>query len=139
METSNKQTVIDAWKAFSSRDAERIGTFFTETAEWIAQPNNATAIAMNYPSHIIGRDAIADFIAVEVPKLFLNASITFRGVYCDGQTVIVEETMRANLPNGRQYENDYCFVFELAAGKISVVREYMDTQRGKLNFFEYVM
>jgi hypothetical protein len=38
--------------------------------------------------------------------------------------------MRATLPNGRPYELDYCFVFELQGGQIRRVREYMDTLNG---------
>jgi ketosteroid isomerase-like protein len=138
MQEQSKQIVIDAWKAFSSRDAQRIGSFFTEDAEWIAPKGNATELAMNQmnhtnlTNHMIGREVIANFIAKEVPKLFAtNVSIDFRGFYADGQTVVVEERMQATLANGRKYDNDYCFIFELVDGKISEVREYMDTQRGK--------
>jgi ketosteroid isomerase-like protein len=132
MQEQTKQIVIDAWKAFASRDAQRIGAFFTENAEWIAPKGNATAVAMNHTNHMIGREAIAKFIAEEVPKLFVaDVSIDFRGFYSDGQTVIVEERMQATLANGRKYDNDYCFIFELVGEKISKVREYMDTQRGK--------
>jgi ketosteroid isomerase-like protein len=132
MQEQTKQIVIDAWKVFASRDAQRIGAFFTENAEWIAPKGNATAVAMNHTNHMIGREAIAKFIAEEVPKLFVaDVSIDFRGFYSDGQTVIVEERMQATLANGRKYDNDYCFIFELVDGKISKVREYMDTQRGK--------
>jgi ketosteroid isomerase-like protein len=136
MQEPTKHVVMDAWKAFSSRDAQRIGAFFTEDAEWIAPQGNATAIAMGYADHIIGREAIAHFIAKEVPKVFVaDVSIDFRGFYSDGQTVIVEERMQATLFNGRKYDNDYCFIFELVDGKISQVREYMDTQRGKACIF----
>lgn len=136
MQNQNKQIVIDAWKAFSSRDAPRIGAFFTEEAEWIAPQGNATAIAINYPDHIIGCEAIAHFIAKEVPKVFVaDVSIDFRGFYCDGRTVVVEERMQATLFNGRNYSNDYSFIFELVGGKTSQVREYMDTQRGKACVF----
>jgi hypothetical protein len=136
MQEQSKQIVMDAWQAFASRDAQRIGAFFAEDAEWIAPPGNATAIAMNHADHIIGREAIAHFIAKEVPKIFVaDVSIDFRGFYGDGQTVVVEERMQATLFNGKKYDNDYCFIFELVDGKISQVREYMDTQRGKTCIF----
>lgn len=132
MQEQNKQIVIDAWKAFASRDAQRIAPFFTEDAEWLAPEGNATALAMNHTNHMNGREMIANFIAKEVPKLFVaDVSVDFRGIYSDGQTVIVEERMQATLANGRKYDNEYCFIFLLADGKISKVREYMDTQRGK--------
>ena len=136
MQEQSKQIVMDAWQAFASRDTQCIGAFFAEDAEWIAPRGNATAMIMNHADHIIGREAIAHFIAKEVPKIFVaDVSINFRGFYGDGQTVIVEERMQATLFNGRKYDNDYCFVFQLVGGKISQVREYMDTQRGKACIF----
>ena len=56
--------------------------------------------------------------------------IAFRAVHADGDSVIVEERMRATLPGGRRYDNDYCFVFVVEAGRIKQVREYMDTRKG---------
>ena len=60
-----------------------------------------------------------------------DLSVEFRGIYCDGHTVILEERMQATLANGRRYDNNYCFFFELTDGRISKVREYMDTQKGR--------
>ena len=129
--TSSKQVVQEAWKAFATRDPNRIAAVFTEDAEWIAPVGNATALALNYTNHMVGRESIVRFIAHEFPKLFVsNVTIDFRGVHADGSTVVVEETMRATLSNGRQYENDYCFVFTVSGQRIAQVREYMDTQRG---------
>ncbi|WP_245471527.1 nuclear transport factor 2 family protein [Bradyrhizobium genosp. SA-3] len=63
-------------------------------------------------------------------RLFSDIDIAFRGVYADGDVVIVEERMRATLPGGARYENDYCFVFTVTGDKIREVREYMDTRKG---------
>jgi ketosteroid isomerase-like protein len=63
-------------------------------------------------------------------RLFSEISISFRAVHADGDTVIIEEQMRATLPEGRLYDNDYCFVFVVADGRIKQVREYMDTRKG---------
>lgn len=35
-------------------------------------------------------------------------AIDFRGIYADGDTVIVEERMQAALAHGGRYDNDYC-------------------------------
>ncbi|HEX6243845.1 MAG TPA: hypothetical protein VFZ61_23180 [Polyangiales bacterium] len=43
--------------------------------------------------------------------------------------------MRAVLPDGAAYENDYCFVFELEGERIRRAREYMDTARGQRQIF----
>ncbi|MBF6163533.1 nuclear transport factor 2 family protein [Streptomyces gardneri] len=136
MTTDNRAIVQAAWRAFASHDAERIAPFFTEDAEWLAPADNATAVALDIPSHMIGRQAITDFLAHEYTKLFVSdVTVDFRGFYLDGDRVIVEETMSATLANGNAYSNDYCFVFELRDGLIHRVREYMDTARGHRDVF----
>jgi len=50
-------------------------------------------------------------------------------IYCDGDTVLIEMTNSGTLFNGRDYENEYCFVFEIESGKIRRVREYLDTHK----------
>ncbi|MCK1734900.1 nuclear transport factor 2 family protein [Bradyrhizobium sp. 138] len=128
--SSPKDIVLNAWKTFSSRDAMRIAALFTDDAEWIAPKGNATAVALDHTDHMRGSHDIARFIAHEMHKMFANIDIAFRGVYADGDVVIVEERMRATLPGGKPYENDYCFVFTVAGDRIRQVREYMDTRKG---------
>lgn len=133
--TNPRDVVLNAWKTFSSRDAGRIAALFTDDAEWIAPKGNATAIALDHTDHMVGPHEIARFIAQEMHKMFSDIDIAFRGVYADGDVVIVEERMRATLPDGKPYENDYCFVFTVAGDRIRQVREYMDTRKGWLMVF----
>jgi ketosteroid isomerase-like protein len=127
----SKQLVIAAWQAFASRDNERIAALFSDDAEWLAPIGNATALAMPYTHHMIGREQIAHFIAVEFGKLFCaDVKVDFRGVYAEDDVVIVEERMQATLSNGHHYDVDYCFIFEPRDGLIARVREYMDTLKG---------
>jgi len=128
--TNPRDIVLNAWKTFSSRDAERIAALFTEDAEWIAPKGNATAVALDHTDHMVGAQQIARFIAQEMHRMFSGVDIAFRGVYADGDVVIVEERMRATLAGGKPYENDYCFVFTVAGERIRDVREYMDTRKG---------
>jgi len=128
----NKQRIIEAWKVFSSGDPQLVSEVFSEDAEWLAPEGNATAVALNYTNHMIGREAIARFITSEFRKLFeQDVNIEFRNIFADGNTVIVEERMQARLAGGKLYDNDYCFFFEFEDGRIRRVREYMDTQRAK--------
>ncbi|AHH16858.1 SnoaL-like domain-containing protein [Nocardia nova SH22a] len=136
MTTDNKTIVQAAWRAFASHDAERIGACFTPDAEWLAPAGNATAVALDAPSHMVGRQAITHFLANEFSRLFVSdVAVEFNGFYAEGDRVIVEETMSATLANGNTYRNDYCFVFELRDGLIHRVREYMDTARGHRDVF----
>lgn len=128
---TNKQLVMNAWREFATRDPDRVRGVFTPDAEWLAPPRNATALALDGTHHLVGRERIVRFLTSEFGTVFVaDVAIDFRGVYADGDTVIVEERMRATLANGGHYDNDYCLVFELEDGRIRRVREYMDTQRG---------
>jgi ketosteroid isomerase-like protein len=134
--SQSRAVVQAAWRAFAGHDAAQIAEFFTDDAEWLAPVGNATAVALDVPSHMVGRDAIAHFIARDFPRLFArDVLVDMRGMYAEGDRVVVEETMRATLANGRAYANDYCFVFELRDGLIHRVREYMDTARGHRDVF----
>lgn len=131
MTQDSRAVVQAAWRAFASHDAEQIATFFTSDAEWLAPAGNATAVALDAPSHMIGREAITRFLVDDFPRLFVgDVVVDFHGFYAEGSRVIVEETMSSTLANGNHYRNDYCFVFELRDGLIHRVREYMDTARG---------
>jgi uncharacterized protein len=123
-------------EGFASHDPKRISACFTEDAEWLAPQRNATALALDAPDHMIGVAAIVHFVAEKFPKLFVSdVTVDFRSSYCEGDTVIVELRIQAMLANGRTYDNDYCFIFELRDGLIARVREYMDTQKGRVCIF----
>ncbi|MER5299401.1 nuclear transport factor 2 family protein [Streptomyces lasiicapitis] len=134
---NDSRTIVqNAWRAFASHDADRVAAVFTEDAEWLAPAGNATAVALEGPSHIVGRAAIVRFLSVDFSRLFVrDVTVTFHGFHADGERVIVEETMTATLADGRHYANDYCFVFELRDGLIHRVREYADTARGHRMIF----
>jgi len=128
---TNKQAAIAAWQTFRTRDPEKIAAVFTDDAEWLAPADNATAVALNGPWHIKGREEIARMFATEIRKLFVaDVSADFRGFYADGNVVVIEQRLRATLANGNAYDNDYCFVLEFESGLIRRVREYMDTAKG---------
>jgi ketosteroid isomerase-like protein len=119
--------VVRVWEAFGSRDEDRIAALFTDDAEWKAPSGNPTAVALDYPHHLMGARAIARFVAEDMYKLFSDVNVAFVGFYADGATVVVEERMSAMLPNGTPYANDYVFVFECRGNRVSGIREYMDT------------
>lgn len=130
-EASSKQAALSVWRAFSTRDVEQIKAVLTEDAEWLAPAGNATAVALGGSSHMVGAAAIANFIARDFGRLFVrDVSIAVAGVFAEGNIVVFEQRLRATLVNGRDYDNLYCFVLEMAGGRARRIREYMDTARG---------
>ncbi|MGI5127092.1 nuclear transport factor 2 family protein [Pseudonocardia sp. CA-107938] len=127
---SPKQIVLRAWQAFATHDRDRIAACFTSDAEWLAPAGNAAARVVG-THHLVGRERIVRFIADEFPDVFgAQVAVEFGAVVAEGDTVVVEERMRATLPDGRPYDVQYCFVFELRDGLVHRVREYLDTRRG---------
>jgi ketosteroid isomerase-like protein len=57
-----------------------------------------------------------------------SSSVEVHHIHADGDCVVVEHSGRNVLPDGRRYDNNYCWVFRFEAGLIQEVREYMDTQ-----------
>jgi ketosteroid isomerase-like protein len=57
-----------------------------------------------------------------------SSSVEVYGIHADGDVVIVEHSGRNELPDGRRYDNNYCWVFRFQDGLIREDREYMDTQ-----------
>jgi ketosteroid isomerase-like protein len=57
-----------------------------------------------------------------------SSSTTVRRIHADGDSVVVEHSGRNKMPDGRRYDNNYCWVFRFQNGLIQEVREYMDTQ-----------
>lgn len=50
------------------------------------------------------------------------------GMVAEGDRVAVEVVSEGDLTNGRQYRQEYHMLLEFREGKISAVREYLDTQ-----------
>ena len=76
--TDTKQIVKNAWKAFASHDPEQIAAVFTDDAQWLAPPGNATAKALGHTEHVLDRKTIVHFMAHEFTTLFVsNVELTF--------------------------------------------------------------
>lgn len=128
---ANKQTVIEMWKTFSSRDGTKIERFLSEDAVWIAPPDNATAKFLGERGGMTGREQIVRFIVDQFRQVFArDVTLDFKGIYGDGETVVLEMTLGATIANGRPYRNNYCFVHVLKDGRVVEMREYMDTYNG---------
>src|SRR5688572_7918018 len=53
---------------------------------------------------------------------------TLLGAIEEGERVLLEVESRSPRPDGGEYNNRYCYVFELAGSRVRHVREYPDTR-----------
>lgn len=142
---SPKETITALYAAYASGDPARITALLHEDVVWVAPPGNATQVALGLGSpedagpprgnNDLGRELIVQFMAHNFARLFRNVENKFRLLLAEGDTVVAEHRLSGDLPNGRRYVNDYCFVFEVREGRVWRIREYMDTRGGWAQVF----
>jgi uncharacterized protein len=121
-----KSFVTQTWTAFGKGDIKAAFANMADNVSWLVPGTTPGVSGVKR-----GKDEILKFMA-GVGNLFpegLKSEIN--RTYCDGDTVVLELTNRGKVSNGKSYENEYCFVFELEGGKIRRIREYVDTQKAK--------
>jgi ketosteroid isomerase-like protein len=127
MDSEQKKTLVtDTWTAFGKGDMKTAFANMSDNVSWVVPGTTPNVSGLKR-----GKDEILKFMS-GVGTIFpegLNAEI--RKTFCDGDTVIVELTNRGKVSNGKIYENEYCFIFELEGDKIRRIREYVDTQKAK--------
>jgi ketosteroid isomerase-like protein len=140
-----KETVRGLYAAYAAGDPDRIAALLHPDVVWVAPAGNATQVALGLGSadnagpprglNDLDRDAIVAFMANDYPRFFANVAFELRSMVSEGDLVLTEHRLSATLPNGRPYVNDYCFAYEVADGRVTAIREYMDTRGGWLQVF----
>ena len=140
-----KETVLSLYRAYQSGVVEEISALLHPDVVWVAPPGNATQVALGLGrpedagppngSNNLDRDEIVRFMTRDFGRFFLGAKNSFGAVVAEGNIVVVEHRLSAELPNKRRYMNDYCFIYEVVDGKVRAIREYMDTRGGWAQVF----
>ncbi len=119
----NKQLVTRTWQSFVKGDIKAAFANMSDDVSWLI-PGKLSLSGLKQ-----GKAAVLEF-SRGAAKIFPNGLTSeISGVYGDGDVVILELTNKGKVANGRDYSNEYCFVFEIEGGKIRRVREYLDTHK----------
>ncbi len=120
MSEKNKEIVREFMKHFSAGDMKTALGLMADSATWW--------IAGSFP--LSGTKSKAEFAALleqlggVLPE---GVRLTPKAFTAEGDRVAVEAESFARHSNGKIYQNQYHFLFEVRDGKIEAVREYMDT------------
>jgi uncharacterized protein len=76
-----------------------------------------------------GKEAVVNGLFAAV-RATLSASFEVTPLHfiAEGDLVVIEHRGRNATPDGRPYDNKYCWVCRFADGRLRELREYMDTQ-----------
>lgn len=121
-----KTLVTQTWTAFGKGDVKAAFANMSDNISWLIPGDLPGVSGLKR-----GKDEILKFMAGVGGRFPEGLQSEIRKTYCDGDTVIIELTNRGKVVNGKNYENEYCFVFELEDGKIRRIREYVDTEKAK--------
>ena len=120
----NKAVAFKFFERFSASDiAGALGTMADDATWWIPGKKERSPAAGLYSKEKIGRlfNRMVDA---------LESGLTMKVVSCiaEGDHAALEVISSGDLKNGRRYRQEYHMLLRFRDGKITSVREYLDTQ-----------
>jgi uncharacterized protein len=120
MSERNKQVVLEFIEAFSRGDGEATRACLAPGACAVAKGFGKLSSTRSYEDMVANAAAFKELIPTGLRP-------AIKSVIADGDRVAVEFEGDATLANGERYCNQYCFVFKLQDGRISLLHEYFCT------------
>jgi uncharacterized protein len=121
---ANKAIAFTFFARFTANDIEGALASMAEDATWwIAGKKERSPSAGLYPKDKIGR-----LFNRMVNALESGLKMTVISSIAEGDHVALEVVSSGDLKNGRQYRQEYHMLLRFRDGKITSVREYLDTQ-----------
>jgi ketosteroid isomerase-like protein len=120
----NKATAQRFFELFSASDIDGVLALMADDATWrIPGKKELTPTAGVY-----SKERIRRLFRRMIDNLTGGLRMSLVSAIAEGDRVAVEATSSGDLKNGRLYRQEYHFIMEFRDGKISAVREYLDTQ-----------
>jgi ketosteroid isomerase-like protein len=116
-----KTLVTNFWAAFSSSDFENALALLAADATWWV--SGSTDISGTYT-----KSEFAELVGGIAEQTESGIQVTPSRLLEEGGYVAMEATSHGLLKNGKVYNNYYHFLHEVRGGRITTVREYMDTE-----------
>lgn len=128
-EARNKAVVTEFMEVFSTGDVDAILGMMDDSATWwvggTMEGISGTKDKTGFGEMLGGLSGGVEGGAIRLtPQAFI----------AEGDKVAVETESYAELKNGRVYNNEYLFVFEVRDGKIQSIKEYLDTEHTRAIF-----
>lgn len=128
----NRRVVVELFERFSSGDIEAaLGLMTDDVTWWIAGKPD-----LSPTSGTKSREQIARVFHGMLRQLKNGMMMTVLSTIAEGDRVAVEVESKGELQNGRVYNNQYHFLITLRDGRISGVREYLDTHHVHATWFQ---
>jgi len=128
----NKKLAHDFFNRFDANDVAGALDLMTDDATWwIAGKPEQLPVAGSQSKEKISR-LFYNMIG-ELPN---GLRMTVKSLIAEGDKLALEVESTGELRNGRIYNQEYHFLITIRDGKISAVREYLDTQHVFATWFQ---
>jgi ketosteroid isomerase-like protein len=124
MNEASQHLVLTFFERLNAEDLEGVRALLTEDAAWLPQARD-----MPGAGEYRGRNVIVDEFLTPVRGMFAPGSPSNRivSIASNGSLVLVETHGTGYLKDGRPYDNRYAWAFQLRDGRVSEIREYLDS------------
>src|SRR5262245_13173341 len=120
----NRKIAEELFARLSASDVPGVLDLLTDDATWLAAGRRELLPAAG----TYDKRRLEKLFKAMLGQLKNGLKMTVKGVIAEGDKVSVEAESYGELANGRVYNQHYHFLIEFRDGKISAVREYLDTQ-----------
>lgn len=118
-----KAVVLDYMRTLETGDMETLRGFFHPAATWTLAGDLPLSRTWSGPDQIFDEFIPAMFTHFVAESVELE----FEGVIAEGDRVFAEWNTRARTRSGHDYDQHCLAVFTVRDGRITAVREYVDT------------
>ena len=125
METeASRQLVLDYLKAQGNGDGDKIVEILDEKVCW----RTPAAAGLGVPT---GRNAVLQAMNEAGQRFFdlTTMKSEIKWIVAEGDKVVVRQHNEAKASNGKDYSNEYVWVYICRDGKIVEIEEHTDSQR----------
>ena len=124
---TNKQIVMDFWKAFSNSDVETAMSLMHNEGTWWIQGDTDI-------SGVYTKAQYTDLVNGVGENTENGIRVTFKEITAEDNRVAVEAESYGVLKNGKIYQNTLHLQHVIVDGKLMAVREYLDTRHVQETF-----
>ena len=121
--TENKQLMQDIFSELSKGNDKSFIEAMAEDMQWTWMGTGQWSKTFKGKASVTGELWAA--VKTTITEPFKVAAHRF---IADGDYVVVEASGENTTPDGRTYNNKYCWVCRIAEGKLQELNEYMDTE-----------
>jgi uncharacterized protein len=118
-----RRLIEDYYATLPTGDRKKLRSMLTDDVAWVTPETSGIG-----PFH--GRDRVTAELAGDAARRIFQMRtyrLTVHKLLADEDTAVVQQAVSATTRDGKQYDNEYCWVFTCRDGKIAHIVEYGDT------------